>query len=93
MLELCWVACVYGHHTAINVQLPHNRTAPFQLGSVRVLGTFAKTQQANENVLFGIFVRKKRLPATIGAVVPADQLHLVKQYGIIELLLLAIECI
>ena len=44
----------------------------------------AQPQQADEDVLLGIFVRQERLPALVGEVVATDQLHLEPEHVAVD---------
>ena len=80
MLELCGVAPVHGHGRAIHMQLSDDAASallpPDQLRPERALvRTFAQTEQPDQNVAFRVLVRQERLPASVGGVVPAEQLN------------------
>ena len=74
------------HGAAVHVELAYDRAVLLDLGTERGLGALAQSQQADENVLLGIFVRQEGLPATVGDVVAADQLHLVGNHFVVDLL-------
>lgn len=61
------------------MQLSNNAASAFfplyQLRPERALvRTFAQTEQTDEDVPFRVFVRQESLPASVGGVVPAEQL-------------------
>lgn len=76
MLELAGVSAADRDNAAINVQLADDGHAAFQLRTEGLRGAAAKTQQADQDVLFRILVGEEGLPAAVGHVVPPYQLHL-----------------
>lgn len=76
MLELAGVSAADGDDAAVNVQLAHDGHASFQLRPERLWGAATQTQQANQDVLLWILVGQEGLPATVGGVIPPNQLHL-----------------
>ena len=76
MLELAGVSAADRDDAAVNVQLADDGDAAFQLRTEGLRGAAAQTQQADQDVLFGILVGEESLPATVGHVVPPHQLHL-----------------
>ena len=60
------------------MQLPHQtRRLPNQLRTVRVfLRALPEPQQGDQNILFRVLIRQKRLPAAVSHVVPSHELDL-----------------
>jgi len=77
VLKLARVPSTNGHNTAVHVQLSHNRAAPLELFAVRQIRALAQAQQANQNVLLGVFVRQEGLPPVVSRVVPPHEFNLV----------------
>ena len=77
MLKLGGVPRADGHSGAVHVELSYNRAPPaLQFAPERLRRTFAQPQQPDEDVLPRIFVRQKCFPATVGRVVPSNELDL-----------------
>lgn len=76
MLELAGVSTADGNDAPVNVELSHDRHAPFQLWTEGLRRAAAQAQQADQDVLLGVLVGEEGLPAAVGHVVPPYQLHL-----------------
>lgn len=70
VLKLAGVSAADGDNAAIDVELADDGGAAFQLGSKGLRRAATQTQQANQDVLLRVLVRKEGLPAPIGNVVP-----------------------
>lgn len=81
MLKFCRISPMYRYSRPIHMQLPYNAAPTLisvlghQLGPEGTLfRTLSQTQQANEDILFRIFVGKESLPATVGCIISPKQL-------------------
>lgn len=82
MLELAGVAAADGDDAPVDVELPDDRRAPFQLRTEGLRRAAAQPQQADQDVLLGVLVGQEGLPAAVGDVVSPYQLHLDTDSGI-----------
>lgn len=82
MLELAGVSAADGDDAAIDVELADDGGAAFEFGSKRLRRAAAQTQQADQDVLLRVLVRKEGLPAPVGNVVPSHELHLMTHSSI-----------
>mmetsp|Transcript_45783 Transcript_45783/g.89471 ORF Transcript_45783/g.89471 Transcript_45783/m.89471 type:complete len:469 (-) Transcript_45783:329-1735(-) len=74
------------HRRPVDVQLPHDRRRHF--GDLRPEGHVARLpepQQADEDVLLHVLVGQEGLPAPVGDVVTADQLHVFGEDALVDL--------
>jgi len=76
MLELGWIAAMYRNSCPINMELANNAASScFGTNELRpestFLRTFPQSQQANENILFRIFVRQEGFPTSVGDIISA----------------------
>ena len=78
VLMFAGVSCVNCYSSAVNVQLPDDGALALQLRLPLFSGPgdLAEAQQADQDVLTGVLVRQKGLPAIVGGVVPPYQLYL-----------------
>ena len=81
MLEFGRIASMYWHGGPIHMQLTHNAAPSYISRFLHQLRTecpflraFPKTQQTNQNISFGIFIREESLPATIGGIIAPEEL-------------------
>ena len=88
VLVLGRIARVHGHGGAIHVQLAHHGAAPAQLG-LPLCGAArhsAQAQQADQDVLRRVFIRKECFPAAVGRKVAPHQLHILGRYVPVNIL-------
>ncbi len=76
VLKLGRVPPAHGHHGPVDVQLSDDALAR-ELGTVGLGRAVPEAQEADEDVLLGVFVGEERLPAAVGVVVASDELHVV----------------
>lgn len=77
MLELGGVAGVDGDSAAIDMEFTDDRGADFEFLTKGRRRALAETKKADEDILLGVFIRQKGLPAAIGPIVPPHQFDLV----------------
>eukprot|EP00126_Sphaerothecum_destruens_P001047 Sdes_comp12699_c0_seq1m3001 len=86
MLKLCGIPAMHGYNTAVHMKLANNRAARLQFRTKTFLAAFPQTQQAHKNILLGIFIRQKSLPAPIRHIIAPDQLNLKRTHFVVDLL-------
>ncbi len=76
MLELGGVAVVYRYHSAVDVQLAHDRAASQQFFPEGLRAALAQAEKTYEDVLFGILIAEEGLPTPIGHIISPNEFHL-----------------
>ena len=76
MLELIWIAGMDRHDRPIYMQLTNKRALRSKLRPEGVRSAFSQSQQTDQNILFGIFIRNECFPSLIGHVISSNQLDI-----------------
>ena len=76
VLELAGVSAADGNYAPVHVELSDDWRTTFELWAEGLSRAATQAQQANQDVLLGVLVGEKGLPAAVSHIVPPYQLHL-----------------